>query len=105
MELTINFSASEMMVAVLEYHKVGARWVPRVLTWKQKEHCMQVCQDLLNKYEAEGDSFLDYIITSDNMWCHHYKLESKQQFRVATCKFPIKEKAQDIVSKVMCIVF
>ena len=40
---------------------------------------MYVCQDLLNQYEAEGDSFLDHIITGDEMWCHHYKPESKWQ--------------------------
>jgi hypothetical protein len=40
---------------------------------------MQVCQDLLNHYEAEGDSFLDRIITGDETWCHQYEPESKRQ--------------------------
>ena len=78
-ELNIGCNALEMMVATLEYHKVCARWVPRMLTQDHKEHCMQVCQDLLNQYEAEGDSFLDRIITGDETWCHHYEPESKQQ--------------------------
>ena len=43
-----------------------------MLTQKQKEHGVQVVQDLLNQYEAEGDSFLDFL-------CRHYKLQSKQQ--------------------------
>ena len=30
-----------------------------MLTQEHKEHRMQVCQDLLNQYEAEGDNFLD----------------------------------------------
>ena len=42
-----------------------------MLTQEQKEHCMQVCQDLLNQYETEGDSFLDCIINDDETWCHH----------------------------------
>ena len=46
---------------------------------EHKEHRMQVCQDLLNKYEAVGDSFLDCTITGDKTWCHHYELESKRQ--------------------------
>jgi len=45
---------------------------------EQKEHCMQVWQDLLNQYEAEGDSFLDHTITGDETWSHHYELERKQ---------------------------
>ena len=71
MELNIDFNALETMVATLEYRLVCARWVPRMLTQEHKEHCMQVCQDLLNQYEAESYSFLDRIITSDETWCHH----------------------------------
>ena len=78
-ELNIGFIALETMVATLEYCKVYARWVPQMLIHEHKEHHMQVCQDLLNQYEAEGDSFLDCIITGDETLCHHYKLEEKQQ--------------------------
>ena len=31
-----------------------------------------VCQDLLDRYEAEGDEFLDRVFTGDDTWCHHY---------------------------------
>jgi hypothetical protein len=50
---------------MLEYRKVCATWVPWMLTQEHKDHWMQVCQDLLNHYEAEGDSFLDRIISGD----------------------------------------
>jgi hypothetical protein len=36
LELNINFSALETTVAMLEYCKVYASWVPRMLTEKQK---------------------------------------------------------------------
>ena len=49
MELNIGVSTWEIMVAVLEYFKVCARWVPQLLTWEQKENFMQVCQDLLKQ--------------------------------------------------------
>ena len=52
-ELNIGFNALETMVAMLEYRKVCARWVPRMLIQAHKEYCMQVCQDLLNQYEAK----------------------------------------------------
>jgi len=32
--------------------------------------------------KAEGDSFLDCIITGDETWCHHYSPESEQQSMV-----------------------
>ena len=79
MELNISFSTLEMMGATLEYCKAGTGWFLQMLAQEQKEHCVQVCQDLLNQYEAVGDSFLDHIITSDKNWCHHCEPESKQQ--------------------------
>lgn len=57
MELNIGCSALEMMVAMLEYHKVCTSWVPQMFAQGQKEHHMQACQDLLNHCEAKGDSF------------------------------------------------
>jgi len=57
-------------------HQVGPT---NALAKERKEHRMHVCQDLLNQYEAEGDSFLDRIITGDETWCHHYEPESKRQ--------------------------
>jgi len=50
-----------------------------MLAEEQKEHRMQVCQDLLNQCEAEGDGFLGSIIPADETWRHHYKPESKWQ--------------------------
>jgi len=46
-----------------------------MLTEEQKEHHMQVFQDLSNQFRVETDIFLDHIITSDEMWCHCYELE------------------------------
>jgi len=54
-ELNIGCNTLEGMVATLEYREVCARWVPRMLIQEHKEHRMQVCQDLLNQYEAEGE--------------------------------------------------
>ena len=66
-------------MAKLEYRKGFARCVPRMLTQEHKEHRMQVCQDLLNQYEAEGDGFLDRIVIGDETWCDHYEPESKRK--------------------------
>ena len=74
-ELNISFDALEKLMAMLEYREVCAKWVPRMLT--HKEHSLQVCQVLKKQYKAQGDSFLDCIITGDEIWSHHYKLESK----------------------------
>jgi hypothetical protein len=58
-ELRVGFNALETKLATLEYREVSARWDPWMLTQAHKDHRMQVCQDPLNHYEAEGDSFLN----------------------------------------------
>ena len=79
-----------------------------MLTQEHKDHCMQVCQDLLNQYKAEGDSFLDRIITGDETWCHHYEPESRRQsMEWRHVNSPSKKKFKTLPSagKVMCTVF
>jgi len=49
-ELSISFSALEMMISVLEYWKVYSRWVQQMLTQEQKEHRVQLYKDLLSLY-------------------------------------------------------
>src|SRR5215475_11816624 len=67
-----------------------------------------VCEDLLDQYEAEGDSFLDRIITSDETWCHHYEPESKQksmQWRHPSSPAAKKFKTQPSAGKLMLTIF
>jgi hypothetical protein len=78
-----------------------------MLTQERKEHCMKVCKELLNQYEAEGDSFLYRIISGDET-CHHYECESKQQSKEwRRVNSPLKKKFKALLSagKVMCTVF
>ena len=47
---------------------------PTMITQEHKEHRMQVCQDLLNQYDAEGDIFLDRVITGDEAWYLYHQM-------------------------------
>jgi len=38
-----------------------------------------MCQQHLDRYDKEGDAFLDRIITGDETWVHHYEPECKRQ--------------------------
>ena len=64
-ELNISFNALETVVEMLEYYRVYTMLIPWVLTQEQKEHHTQLCQNLMNQYNAESDSFLDHIVTSE----------------------------------------
>ena len=107
-ELGVGVSAVETMLSSLGYSKVCARWVPRMLTQDQKDRRRDVCQDLLDRYEAEGDGFLDQVITGDETWCHHYEPESKRQsmeWHHSNSPARKKFKTQASAGKVMCTVF
>lgn len=47
-----GISQSSYQVGLMNVHK------------EQKECCLQVCEDLLNRYKADSSSFLDHIIIS-----------------------------------------
>ncbi|PNF17980.1 hypothetical protein B7P43_G17450 [Cryptotermes secundus] len=96
------------MLGKLDYPKVCSRWVPQMLTQDHKTHRMEVCQELLHQFEAEGDKFLDSIVTGDETWCHHYEPESKRQsmeWRHPDSPRKKKFKTQPSVGKVMCTIF
>jgi hypothetical protein len=44
-----------------------------------KEKHLDICEWLLDCYGAEGDHFLERIVTGDETWTHHYEPESKHQ--------------------------
>lgn len=58
----------------VEYRKVSARWVPRLLTADHKRHRWELCQSI----KQEGNTFLDKIVTCDEMVPLDYTSESKQ---------------------------
>ena len=57
---------------LLGYRKVSARWVPRMLTPQIKLQRVQICRELLAKFDEDGEDFLRQIVTGDESWVHHY---------------------------------
>jgi len=73
-----NGSAHHIIHDVLQFYKVSAGWVPQQQTAELKEQCVDVCQELLKCFEAEGDGFLGRIATGDETWVHYNQLETKK---------------------------
>jgi len=57
-----NGSAHHIVHDILQFHKVSVRWVPRQLTAELKERHVDACQELLKRFETEGDGFLGRIV-------------------------------------------
>jgi hypothetical protein len=66
---------------ILQFHKVSARWVPRQLTAELKERLVDACQELLKRFEAEGDGFLGRIVTGDETCVHYHQPETNKANR------------------------
>jgi len=74
-ETTIHEAVTEK----LGYRKLGARWVPKMLTDDHKTKRMGSALKVLTRYAQEGDEFLDSIVTGDETLGFHHTPESKQQ--------------------------
>jgi hypothetical protein len=63
----------------LKYNKVCAHWVPHQLASNHMEARLDICQDLFEQYESEGEGFLHHIVTCDETWVHQFEPENKTQ--------------------------
>jgi len=56
---------------------VCAKFVPRLLTYDQREQCQTIAGDLLD-CSCEDVQFLKNIVTGDESWVYRYDPETKQ---------------------------
>jgi len=52
--------------------------VPRQLTAELKEQRVDASQELLKRFEAEGDGFRERTVTGDETWVHFHQPETKK---------------------------
>jgi len=65
-------STHDIVHDVLQFHKVFARWVSCQLTVELKERRVDIYQEILKLFEAEGDGFLGRNVTEDETCvCYH----------------------------------
>jgi [histone H3]-lysine36 N-dimethyltransferase SETMAR len=93
----------------LGYHKLCARWVPKMLTDQHKEQRMSSGREFLNRYRQDGDDLFSHIVTGDETWISYINPETKQQsmqWRHSTSPKPKKFKQTPYTSrKMMATVF
>ncbi|XP_015438009.1 PREDICTED: histone-lysine N-methyltransferase SETMAR-like [Dufourea novaeangliae] len=92
----------------LQYRKVCARWVPRMLTEDHQRQRVESSREFVRRYADEKDNVLDSIVTGDETWAFHYIPATKQQLRQwrrSSSPKPRKFKQSPSAGKVMVTVF
>jgi len=79
-----------------------------MLTAEQKQNCVHVSEELLERYRHDPAKFISQLVTQDETWIHHFDPESKQQsmqWKHVESPPPKKFKVCASAGKVMASVF
>ena len=78
-ELNSSFYAVQsILTKELTMRRVSAKFIPKLLSDKQKQHRLQVAQEMINRNENDPD-LLNRAITGDESWVYGYDPETKAQ--------------------------
>jgi len=86
-----------IVTQTLQKRKVAAKWVPHRLSEEQKAARKRVAEELLRRYEAEGEQFLNRIVAIDETWIRDFEPQLKfqsPQWKHATSPRPQKCRRQ-----------
>ncbi|UYV66892.1 hypothetical protein LAZ67_4003248 [Cordylochernes scorpioides] len=100
-------SIGTIMPDVLNFRKVCARWVPRLLSENHKQQQMEAVRAFLEMHRRDVDQLFSRIVTGDESWVHHSTPETKRQSMVwkkPEESAPKKAKVTISAGKVMAIV-
>ena len=56
--------------------RVVAKIVPKLLNFKQKQHCMDIAQEMLSTFN-DNPHLLKKVITDDESWMYGCDIETK----------------------------
>lgn len=92
----------------LQWRRLCTKWVPKLLTNEMKRTRLEMSQQLLSRYFAEGESFISNIVTGDESWVHYYDPSSKEascQYRHTSSPRVKKVRSERATGKLMLSVF
>jgi hypothetical protein len=98
----------EIVKNKLDYCKLCAQWVPKMLTENHKKNQIGAALTFLTCYSEKGDDFLDTIVIGDETWVFHHTPQSKQQsmeWRHTHSLTKKKFKTSTSTQKIMATVF
>lgn len=64
-QLGISQSTVHKLIRDLNYQRICAKWVPKLFTLEMEANRKKMCEELLNRYWREGETFLKNLVTGD----------------------------------------
>lgn len=116
--ITLNQMSEVLKISGERIHNIlhkclGARhlcvqWVPHTLTLEQMQIRLKMCQENQKKFELEGPSIINRLVTGDETWVYFYENLSSREAKVWVLdgdSIPKEPKAEIHVKKIMYAVF
>ena len=75
-------SVLKILCERLGLRKICARWVPHLLTDKQKQSLVRLASQVIEKYDKCDPLHLEEIVTGDETWIYHFQPDSKAKNKV-----------------------
>ena len=72
-------SVFRIVTQTLQKRKVDAKWIPHQLSEEKKAARKRVAEELLRRYEAEGEQFLKLIVAVGETWIRNFEPQLKYQ--------------------------
>ena len=72
-------SVFRIVTQTLQKRKVAEKWVPHQLSEKQRAARKRVAEELLRRYEAEGEQFLNRTVAIEETWMRDFEPQLKSQ--------------------------
>jgi len=99
-------SVFRIVTETLQKREVVAKWVPHQLSEEQKAARKRIAEELLQRYKAEGEQFLNRIVAINETWIRDFEPQLKSQSsqrKHATSPHPKKCRCQQSKVKLMMI--
>ena len=104
----ISIGSAHEIIKSLGFHKLSARWVPRLLTSEMKQKRLNASLVNLKMMNDRNSNFFERLITVDEAWFHQFEIETKEQSKQWCRKGEnphVKAKQVSSMSKVIVTVF
>ena len=101
-------SVHNILKEKLGLSKINGRWVPKQLSEEQLSTRADTSIQILNRWDADYNDFLQRIVTGDEIWIYQYDPESKKQSELNQNSIacgPYKEKPEKPTAKILATIF